>query len=98
MLVVARLAMLSAIAFDDDASLDAREIHDVRRDRELPPEARPEPMPTKFAPQRALGICQVRTQRARTLLDGDTAAHIGLAGPQITPSLTLPRKRGRGFA
>ena len=66
-LLIATVGVLSAVRFDNEFCLKAGEIHDVWRDRMLSPKTAPEPIVTKFSPQRAFHLGHVPTQALTAL-------------------------------
>jgi hypothetical protein len=74
-LLIATVGVLSAIRFDDEFCLKAGEIHDVWWDRMLSPKTAPEPIVTKFSPQRAFRRGHVPTQTLTARRQRRSSAH-----------------------
>jgi hypothetical protein len=61
-LMVAGTLMLAAIGFDDQARVDASEIDDAGRDRELASKSPAKPVVAELFPQRLFSICHIPAQ------------------------------------
>jgi hypothetical protein len=92
--MIAGARMLATIGFDDQARIEAREIDDVGRDRELASKSPAKPIIAEFSPQHLLGVCHIPTQLTRVFLARKPAPHVCPIG-RHNPHPTLPRLRGR---
>jgi len=74
--VIARLGMLSAIGFDNQAGFWTGKIDDVRCDDELTAETKPQLPIAQDLPKGTLRICRIATEFPRALADVLSAAQI----------------------
>ena len=88
------LGMLTAIAFDDELSLQARKIDDIGRDRKLSSKSAPKLAVSQGIPEGPLGVGEFTPQAPRSLCRPAAAAHVA-SGCHRARRKTLPRKRGR---
>jgi hypothetical protein len=66
--MVVRAPVLATIGFNDQARVEASEVDDVGRDRELASKSPAQPVFAEFFPQHLLGIWHISTERARFFL------------------------------
>jgi hypothetical protein len=74
--MVTRAGVLATIDLDRQTRLDAREIHNIRRDRELPSKAPAESGTAQLAPQQPLGMGHILAQPVSLAAHRQAAAHV----------------------
>jgi len=87
-IVIFSAPVLSAVGFDDEVSLNTGEIHDIRRDRVLTPEAPPELFIPKPIPKHPLRSCRVPAQTTGASNYRRAASHVSYLHPPIAEILS----------